>query len=145
VCADFDHDGDIDIFELTESPGNSARLWENRTAAAGRNFLRVKLEGLPPNTAAAGARIIVTVGGSQQMREIMIGSNYTSQNPAVQVFGLDTATTINELRVEWPVTQPGLVPPDNWISFDRAPGLQGQTLVICHPDLTSPPTDCAAE
>ncbi|HUF71375.1 MAG TPA: VCBS repeat-containing protein, partial [Gammaproteobacteria bacterium] len=46
VCADFDHDGDTDILELTDAAPNSARLWENRTAAAGRNFLRVKLEGL---------------------------------------------------------------------------------------------------
>ena len=35
VCADFDSDGDTDILELTDAPGNSARLWENRTAAAG--------------------------------------------------------------------------------------------------------------
>jgi hypothetical protein len=34
VCADFDHDGDTDILELTNASGNSARLWENRTAAA---------------------------------------------------------------------------------------------------------------
>jgi hypothetical protein len=38
VCADFDNDGDADILELTESTGNSARLWENR-AAAGRRPL----------------------------------------------------------------------------------------------------------
>ena len=34
VCADFDHDGDTDLLELTEARGNSARLWENRAAAA---------------------------------------------------------------------------------------------------------------
>ena len=38
VCADFDNDGDMDILELTEAPGNSARLWENRSAAAGDTF-----------------------------------------------------------------------------------------------------------
>src|SRR5690606_38968582 len=73
VCADFDHDGDIDILELTEAPGNSARLWENRSAAVGRHFLRVELEGLPPNTAASGARIFARIGDTEQMREITIG------------------------------------------------------------------------
>ena len=92
VCADFDHDGDVDLLELTEAPGNSARLWENRTAAAGRRFLRVRLEGLPPNTEAAGARIFARIGNTEQMREVMIGSNYTSQNPTVQIFGLDSST-----------------------------------------------------
>ncbi|MDX1562633.1 MAG: CRTAC1 family protein, partial [Gammaproteobacteria bacterium] len=107
VCADFDNDGDIDIFELTDAPGNSARLWENRTAAEGRNFLRIKLEGLPPNTEAAGARIRVRLGDLVQTREITIGSNYTSQNPTVQIFGLGSAETVDEIFVAWPPTDSG--------------------------------------
>jgi hypothetical protein len=140
VCADFDHDGDTDIFELTEAPGNSAKLWENRTAAAGRRFLRVKLEGLPPNTAAAGARIFARIGDTEQMREIIVGSNYTSQNPTVQIFGLDSSTIVDELRVEWPAidSRAGPVQPPATLLTGVAASGPGQTLSIRHPELPRP-------
>jgi hypothetical protein len=140
VCADFDHDGDVDILELTEAPGNSARLWENRSAAAGRHFLRVRLEGLPPNTEAAGARIFARIRDTVQMREITIGSNYTSQNPAVQIFGLDSSTMVDELRVEWPAIDSGVGPvqPSATVLTAVAAGRPGDTLVIRHPALSPP-------
>ena len=137
VCADFDNDGDTDILELTDARGNSARLWENRTAAAGQHFLRVRLEGLPPNTEAAGARIFARIGDTTQMREIMIGSNYTSQNPTVQVFGLGAAEVVDELLVEWPAMDSGDGPAQlgTRIAGPIAAGQPGQTLVIRHPEL----------
>jgi hypothetical protein len=137
VCADFDHDGDMDILELTEAPGNSARLWENRSAAAGRHFLRVRLEGLPPNTRAAGARVFARTGETEQMREIRIGSNYASQNPTVQIFGLGAATAVDELRVEWPPLDSGagLVQPPPTILTAVPAGTPGETFSIRHPDL----------
>ena len=79
VCADFDDDGDIDIFQTHLNEENSATLWRNDTPSG--NYLKVKLNGRPPNTQAAGARIRVTVDGTEQLREIHIGSNFTSQNP----------------------------------------------------------------
>jgi hypothetical protein len=140
VCADFDNDGDTDILELTDASGNSARLWENRTAAAGRNFLRVKLEGLPPNTEADGARIFARIGDTTQMREIMIGSNYTSQNPTVQIFGLGASTNVDELLVEWPAIDSvaGPVQLGTRVAGPIAAGRPGETLVIRHPELPPP-------
>ena len=140
VCADFDNDGDTDILELTDAAPNSARLWENRTAAAGRNFLRVKLEGLPPNTEAAGARIFARIGGVRQMREIMIGSNYTSQNPNVQIFGLDSVTIVDELLVEWPATDSGTGPVQlgTLLNGPIPASKPGETLVITQPGLPPP-------
>jgi len=137
VCADFDHDGDIDILELTDAAPNSARLWENRTAAADRNFLRVRLEGLPPNTEAAGARIFATIGDRRQMREIMIGSNYTSQNPTVQIFGLDSSTSVDELLVEWPPLDSGNGPGQlgTLLTGPVSASRPGETLVLRHPEL----------
>jgi hypothetical protein len=138
VCADFDHDGDVDILELTDAADNSARLWENKTAAAGRNFLRVRLEGLPPNTQAAGARIVARLGDVEQMREIVIGSNYTSQNPTVQIFGLDTATMVDEILVEWPAVDTGAGPQQlgSLLTGPIAASRAGETLVIRHPNLS---------
>jgi hypothetical protein len=139
VCADFDHDGDTDILELTEAPGNSATLWENRSAAAGRHSLRVRLVGLPPNTEAAGARIFARIGNTEQMREITIGSNYTSQNPTVQIFGLGSSTIVDELRVEWPPkdSAAGPVQPPATILHAVAASKPGETLSIRHPQLAS--------
>ena len=140
VCADFDHDGDTDILELTDVADNSATLWENRTAAADRNFLRVRLEGLPPNTEAAGARIFARIGNTELMREIMIGSNYTSQNPTVQIFGLDSSTIVDELLVEWPAIDSGAGPVQlgTLLNGPIAASRPGETLVIRHPELAPP-------
>ena len=140
VCADFDHDGDTDILELTDAVPNSARLWENRAAAAGRHALRVKLEGLPPNTEAAGARIFVRIGETTQMREIMIGSNYTSQNPTVQVFGLGSSEIVDEVLVEWPAIDSGAGPVQRGTLMNGPiqASRPGETLVIRHPELAAP-------
>ena len=123
VCADFDNDGDIDVFQAHRNTDNAATLWRNDTT--GNNYLRVRLVGTAPNTEAAGARIRATVGEKEMLREIVIGSNYTSQNPTVQVFGLGSATVVDRLVVEWPdgreTTQTGVA--------------SGQTLVLEHPDL----------
>ncbi len=82
----------------------SATLWRNDTT--GNNYLRVQLNGQPPNTQASGARISITietaVGTRTQMREVVLGNNFQSQGPTVQVFGLGPATQVDELTVEWP-------------------------------------------
>ncbi len=100
VCADFDNDGDVDILQLHRSPFVAATLWRNDTAS--NNFLSVKLNGAEPNTEAAGARITITYGDVTQMREICIASNFVSQNPTVQTFGLGSAAQVDELTIQWP-------------------------------------------
>jgi len=140
VCADFDQDGDVDILELTDAAGNSAHLWENRTAAAGEHFLRIRLVGNAPNTRAAGARIFVRVGEKEQMREIMIGNNYTSQNPTVKIFGLGDAETVDRILVEWPPLDMGDGPVQlgSLINGPIPASKPGETIVIRHPELPPP-------
>ncbi len=96
VCADFDNDGDIDILQLIYQGAN---LWRNETS--GNNFLGVTLQGVAPNTGAAGSRIFITAGGTTQMREVSIASNFASQNPRQQIFGMGSSSMAAELRVEW--------------------------------------------
>ena len=100
VCADFDNDGDVDIFQAHRGAANAATLWRNE--AQDKNHLRVRLIGASPNTQAAGARVRVVIAEQTQLREVMIGSNFTSQNPTVQVFGLGEATQAERIEVEWP-------------------------------------------
>jgi hypothetical protein len=142
VCADFDNDGDVDILQTTNNATNSVTLWANDSAASGRNFLRLRLVGLPPNTQAAGARIYAKIGSRTQMREIGIGSNYTSQNPMVQVLGLGTSASVDELRVEWPPLAPGPVQPAATVRTGVPASQPRTTLVICHPDLSPAPAIC---
>ena len=123
VCADFDNDGDVDIFLWINNDTIGGRLFRNDTST--NNFLRVKLNGLPPNTAATGARIKVTVGAITQMREISLNSNFVSQNPTDQVIGLGTSAQADSVIIEWP---------DGQLS-DLGAIQANESLVINHPDL----------
>lgn len=125
VCADFDNDGDVDILQLHRSSNVAATLWRNDIS--NNNYLRVKLNGAPPNTEASGARITITVAGGTQMREISIASNFVSQNPTVQIFGLGSSSQADTLSVQWPdgrVTDLTNVP-------------AGQSITVDHPDIVS--------
>ena len=121
VCGDLDNDGDVDVFQMHRNENNAGTLWRKDTNQ--NNYLRVKLNGRAPNTAAAGARITVTVNGADQLREIIIGSNFTSQNPLVQVFGLGKSAQA-DVQVEWP---DGTTTPSRTYSAD-------QLVTIDHPD-----------
>lgn len=123
VCADFDNDGDVDIFVWISSDTIGGRLFRNDHSQ--NNFLKIKLNGLPPNTAATGARIKVTVGTSTQMREVSLNSNFISQNPTDQIFGLGTAGQADSVTIEWP---------DGQMS-DLGIVQANQSLVVDHPGL----------
>jgi hypothetical protein len=99
ACFDFDGDGDLDVFIVNY--GQPARLYRNDGGNAG-HWLRVILEGNPPNTQAIGGRVYLTAGGRTQMREIRAGNNYASQDPAEAFFGLGAAPVADEVRILWP-------------------------------------------
>ena len=71
------------------------------------------------------ARITIDYGGATQMNEISIASNFESQNPTVQTFGLGSAGQVDELTIQWPdglLTVLTLIP-------------AGQFITVDHPDL----------
>jgi hypothetical protein len=102
VCADFDGDGDVDIFMTNRGRENSGAFWRNEDEESDNRSLSVRLVGAGPNSEAIGARVRVTVNGVVQMREISVNNNFTSQNPAQQVFGLGTASQADSVEIEWP-------------------------------------------
>jgi len=90
--------------------------------------MMVELRGLPPNTAASGAQIRAIVGPVTQRRDLSIGSNYVSQNPMEQHFGLGSATQVDLLVVVWPDSQ----------QSDLGIVQANQRNVVDHPDLITP-------
>ena len=58
--------------------------------------------GVKSNRDAVGARVSIKVNGKQQMREVVLGDGYGSQNSLRQHFGLGDATSVDELTVKWP-------------------------------------------
>jgi hypothetical protein len=67
-----------------------------------RHWLAVELVGTETNRDAVGARVYATVGDTRQMREVVLGDGYGSQNTLRQYFGLGDATRVDELVVHWP-------------------------------------------
>ena len=125
VCFDYDQDGDIDI--AISNRGEAWRLYRNELDS-NHGHLQIRLAGaLHPS--AVGARISVRTGALWQMREVTIGSNFQSQNPLVQHFGLGSAETVDEIRVVWPYG-------GETVLTDVAPN---QLLEIRAPDAEPPP------
>jgi hypothetical protein len=98
AVADFWNRGSLDI-AVAASADRHALL---KNAAPVRSWLQVELVGTRSNRDAVGARVYASVGGQQQMREVVLGDGYASQNALRQHFGLGAATEVDELVVRWP-------------------------------------------
>lgn len=133
VCTDFDRDGDVDILLTNNNSGGerSVVYYRNDSADSGNHYLGVKLAGIAPNKAAAGARIYLTAGNVTQMREVMLGSNFASNNPPDQHFGLGETDSVDELRIVWPKLAGADPVADTVLQNITA----DQLLSIDHPDL----------
>lgn len=130
VCFDSDNDGDTDLFVLGVGV-EPFEFYQNNTIGGSanqpNNYLTVNLQGLAPNTQAAGARIFVRMQNAEQMREIQIGSNFISQNPVQQVFGLGQADVVSEVLIKWPDGR----------SRSLVNVAANQTITVTHPDVNT--------
>lgn len=100
ACFDYDKDGDQDM--LIANSGESPTLLRNNNFGSENNFINVRLKCDSNNPECVGARVLITIGEEQQMRELQKGNNYVSQNPVVAHFGLGNATSIDEVKIIWP-------------------------------------------
>ncbi|HEX6463786.1 MAG TPA: CRTAC1 family protein, partial [Vicinamibacterales bacterium] len=99
AVADFWNRGLLDI-AVAASTGRHALL--KNELSVPRHWLGVELVGTRTNRDAVGARVYARTGGMRQMREVVLGDGYGSQNSLRQYFGLGDAATVDELVVRWP-------------------------------------------
>jgi hypothetical protein len=109
AMADFDNDGDLDIFNETGGalPGDRFynALYEN--PGFGNHWITVKLIGERSNRSAIGARLHAQFTENGQERHVYkhvnSGGSFGS-NPLRQMLGLGAAQKVDRLEVYWPMT-----------------------------------------
>jgi hypothetical protein len=99
AVADFWNRGVLDIAVAASTDRHA--LLRNEVGGK-RNWLGVELVGTKSNRDAVGARVSIVVNGKPQMREVVLGDGYGSQNSLRQYFGIGDATRIDQMTVRWP-------------------------------------------
>ena len=101
--ADYDRDGDLDIYATNIQDQNNFFYSNNGNA---HNWVSIKCVGTTSNKSAIGTKVkikaMVDNAEIWQMREIASQSGYNSQNSPSTTFGLKDATAIDSVLIEWP-------------------------------------------
>lgn len=111
--ADYDNDGDLDLFVPTAFGDPNDKLYKNNVYEnnlANSKWLKLHLQGVSSNRDAIGARVYVKaiIGGNPkwQMREVNAngtrGGECGGASGHVVHFGLGNATIIDSLKIVWP-------------------------------------------
>ena len=104
ATADIDMDGDLDLFVANWGDGDQDNgLYRNLSKGT---WLKLRLTGSASNRMGVGARVTITTRHAgrtaRQTRWLATSTGYASQNEPVLHFGLNEATSIEELRIDWP-------------------------------------------
>jgi len=97
--ADYDNDGDVDIFVVQQ--GGPAHLFRNEGGNTS-NWLEVQAKGRRSNASAIGTTLRVVTGASVQIQQIGSQSSYCSQNSLRTHFGLGNVSKVDTLEIAWP-------------------------------------------
>jgi enediyne biosynthesis protein E4 len=97
--ADLDNDGDWDL--VCNNLNAPASVYKNQTT--GKNYLKIRLRDTgSANGFALGARIEAVTAQGLQVQEIQTTRGIQSASESAAIFGLDSQSTVSELRVRWP-------------------------------------------
>ena len=99
AAGDLDGDGAPDLYITREGETNVVM---NNDLGDGNHWFKVQLEGGAPNTAAIGARVLLTAGGVTQTRMVHAGTGYLAGNPFELHFGLGTNEQVDQIEITWP-------------------------------------------
>lgn len=98
---DLDGDGDLDL--VINNVNMPAFVYRNETRERKQgNFLKIDFKGAAPNIAGIGARVEVYAGGQQQTMDNIPSRGFQSSVEPGLLFGLDTLSQIDSIRVIWP-------------------------------------------
>lgn len=99
---DYDNNGFVDLFTVTsrKEKESKSRLYQNSDNK--NHWLTLKLVGTKSNRDAVGAKIFVIAGGVKQMRQVISGSSYLSQDSLWPTFGVGINKKIDEVKIIWP-------------------------------------------
>lgn len=100
---DLDRDGDLDL--VVNNVNARPFLYRNRAAERHpeRSWVRLTLDGTPPNTHGVGAQVEAVAGGRQFYAEQMPQRGFQSSVDPTLHLGLGSGiSTLDTLRVRWP-------------------------------------------
>ena len=104
--ADYDNDGDMDLFVANINNENNFLYRNNATNENTNKWITIKCTGTTSNKSAIGAKVMVkaNINGTAQwqMREIVSETGYASQNDIRAHFGLGTASIVDSIKILWP-------------------------------------------
>lgn len=100
TVADYDNDGDMDIFSASFQGGVSNGLYTNLGTT--NHWLKIKLTGTTSNRNAVGARIAVYAEGFGRHHQVLTANGFANQNSLLAHFGLGSATSADSVDIIWP-------------------------------------------
>jgi tetratricopeptide (TPR) repeat protein len=96
---DWNRDGREDV--IITHIQQPAALLTNQSVHVG-HFLSIELVGTNASRDAIGCTVRVTAAGRQHVQQVIAGDGYQASNQRRLIFGLGTASVIDELVVTWP-------------------------------------------
>jgi len=90
------------VLDIAVSASTDQHAFLRNEMADQRNWLEVELVGTQSNRDAVGARVTIHSDNGEQMRELVLGDGYGSQNTLRLHFGLGQAKEVDKMVVKWP-------------------------------------------
>lgn len=100
VFADFDNDGDLDVF-VTTIQDEAHLLFRNQVGEAS-HWVRIALQGAHPNRDAYGATVRVKTAAGTPAKIKSGGSGFLSQHDPRLLFGIGSESAVEWIEVRWP-------------------------------------------
>ncbi len=106
---DLNNDGAQDIYSVVGGavPGDHYPNQLFANPLRGKHWLKLKLEGVRSNRSALGARIrvvVATADGERSIYRVVTSGGSFGASPLQQHVGLDSATVIKRVEIQWPAT-----------------------------------------
>lgn len=100
VHADFDDDGDTDLF-VHNVQGERQQLFRNEVGASA-GWVRLTLQGTRSNRDAIGALVTAKVGARTLVRPVLAGAGFASSSDRRVLLGIGDAAQADAVSIAWP-------------------------------------------